>query len=279
MSALRFFVLAALLALALPARSQELVYGVIPETDQLFHRLLADPRQPQTTLRTYRLGGKNLADVGLGNTWGLARGRRPSKDAEDWIFQLNVAGMGYSRFLLHSLVNEFQTIDFFLNFPLEIRHGKFSAVVMIFHESSHLGDDYIRRTRDTGFRYSVEGFRSVASYELHPRLRVYAGATAVFHGVPSEQRGALQYGFEVRSSDLGRGKRHECWVYLAQDFKNYGRSGWNLNSKTDLGFRAGLPKGPRALRTHVGYFGGRSEYGQLHKNREHYWDFGISFDF
>lgn len=274
---MRALLLVALLAGA--ARAQDLVYGVIPETDQLFHRLLADPRQPQTTVRFYRLGGENLADVALGNTWGWARWRIPGAGGEDWICQLNVAGMGFSRFRLHSLVNEFQTIDFFLNVPVEVRRGRFSAQVMAFHESSHLGDDYIRRTRDTGFRYSIEGVRTVFSYEVRPDVRVYGGGTGVFHGVPSGQRGALQYGFEVRSPELGLSKRHESWVYLAQDFKNYGRSGWNLNSKTDLGLRVGLPKGARALRVHVGYFGGRSEYGQLHKNREHYWDAGVSFDF
>lgn len=273
---------AALLAGALlPARAaaQNLTYGVIPETDQLFHRLLADPRQPQTTVRYYRLGGLNLADVALGNTWGMARWHIPGAGGDDWHFQLNVAGMGYSRFKLSGAVNEFQTIDFFLNFPLEVRRGRFSAQVMGFHESSHLGDDYIRRTGSTGFRYSIEGFRTVASYELLPTLRVYGGGTGLFHAIPDDQDGALQYGFEVRSKDLGWLPQHESWVYLAQDFKNYGRSGWNLNSKTDLGLRVGVPKVVRDLRVHVGYFGGRSEYGQFYKNREHYWDTGVTFDF
>ena len=277
-SGLRNAVLAALL-LAPVARGQGLVYGVVPETDQLFHRLLADPRQPQTTIRFYRLGGFNLADVGLGNTWGLARWILPGRGGEDWIFQLNLAGMGFSRFKLSGFVNEFQTIDFFGDVPLEFRRGRFSGQVMLFHESSHLGDDYIRRTESTGFRYSVEGVRAVASYEPHPLARVYAGGTGLMHPVPDDQDGALQYGFEVRSKDLGCTAQHQCWAYLAQDFKNHSRVGWNLNSKTELGMRLGAPRAVRAMRVHVGYFGGHSEYGQFHKNREHYWDLGVSFDF
>ena len=271
--------LALSLLLAPAARGQGFEYGVVPETDQLFHRLLADPRQPQTTLRYYRLGGQNLADVGLGNTWGMARWRLPGRGGEDWIFQLNIAGMGFSRFRLSGFVNEFQTIDFFADVPLEFRHGRFSGQVMLFHESSHLGDDYIRRTRSTGFRYSVEGVRSVFSYDPHPQFRVYGGGTGLMHAVPDDQDGALQYGFELRTKDLGWKKDNECWVYLAQDFKNHSRGGWNLNSKTDLGVRLGAKRGVRAMRAHVGYFGGRSEYGQFHKNREHYWDLGVSFDF
>ena len=277
-SALRSAVLAVAL-LAPAARGQGFVYGVVPETDQLFHRLLAAPRQPQTTLRYYRLGGFNLADVGLGNTWGIARWYPSGGSAEDWVFQLNIAGMGYSRFKLSGFVNEFQTIDFFADVPLEFRHGRFSGQVMAFHESSHLGDDYIRRTRSTGFRYSVEGVRTVLAFEPHPQVRVYGGGTGLFHPVPDDQDGALQYGFELRTKDLGWKKDNDCWIYLAQDFKNHSRGGWNLNSKTDLGVRLGAPRVVRALRAHIGYFGGRSEFGQFYKNREHYWDLGVSFDF
>jgi len=277
-AALRSAVLAVAL-LAPSARAQGFVYGVVPETDQLFHRILADPRQPQTTLRYYRLGGLSLADVALGNTWGAARWRVPTAGGEDWIFQFNIAGMGFSRFKLSGFVNEFQTIDFFANLPVEFRRGRFSGQVMLFHESSHLGDDYIRRTRSTGFRYSVEGVRTVLSYDVHPLVRVYGGGTGLMHAVPDDQDGALQYGFELRTKDLGWSKDREAWVYLAQDFKNHSRGGWNLNSKTDLGVRLGVPRVVRALRAHVGYFGGRSEYGQFYKNREHYWDLGVSFDF
>lgn len=272
---------AALLAAlcAPPARSQNLQYGVVPETDRLFRRLLADPRQPQTTVRYYRLAGKNLADVALGNTWGMARWRLPGAGGEDWLFQFNVAGMGYSRFRLSGSVNEFQTIDFFGDLPLEFRRGRVSGQVMLFHESSHLGDDYIRRTGSTGFRYSIEGVRTVLSYDAHPLVRVYGGGTGLFHDIPKGQQGGLQYGFEVRSDDLGWNRQHECWVFLAQDFKNYGRSQWNLNSKTEFGVRMGLPKGARAMRVHAGYFGGKSEYGQFHASREHFWDLGVSFEF
>ncbi|MFH1725964.1 MAG: DUF1207 domain-containing protein [Elusimicrobiota bacterium] len=266
-----------LLAASGPARAQEFVYGVLPETDQLFRRLLADPRQAQTALRYYRLEGDNLSDVALGNIWGMARWRVGGDD--DWIFQLNVEGMGYSRFQLSGGINEFRTIDFFANLPVEMRYGSFSARVTLFHESSHLGDDYIRRTNDRGFRYSVEGLGVIASYEPHPLVRVYGGGTGLLDAIPRRQEGSAQWGFELRTPDLRWHERHECWLYLAQDFKSLGRVRWNLNSKTNLGFRMGIPKVIRALRMHAGYFGGHSEYGQFFRDKEHYFDLGVSFDF
>lgn len=271
--------LAALLSLPAAASAQDFVYGVIPETDQLFTRLLADPRAPQTTVKYYRLSGLDMVDAALGNTWGAARYRWAGADGDDWFFQLNVAGMAYSRFHATGGVNEFQTTDFFAEFPLEVRRGRFSAQVLAFHESSHLGDDYIRRTHDTGFRYSVEGVRTALAYDLLPKLKVYVGGMGFVHDVPSGQGGAAQWGFEARSGELGWTKRHECWLYLAQDFQNQGRAGWNLDSTTSLGLRVGEPKVVRDLRFHLDYYDGRSQFGQFFASREAGWSLGVTFDF
>ncbi|MDE2293803.1 MAG: DUF1207 domain-containing protein [Elusimicrobia bacterium] len=271
--------LLALTALAPAARARDFVYGVVPETDQLFHRLLADPRQPQTSIRYYRLRGLNMMDVSLGNTWGAARWRAAGTGGNDWFFQFNVSGMGYSRFHVTGGVNEFQTIDFFAEFPLEVRHGPFAAQATPFHESSHLGDDYIRRTSDTGFRYSAEGVRVILSYDLGPYVRVYGGGLGYLHDIPRGQDGAAQYGLELRTAQLDWIKTHECWLYLAQDFQNQGRSDWNLDSNTQLGLRMGVPKVVRDLRFHVDHFDGRSQFGQFTRDHESSWDAGVTFDF
>lgn len=244
----------------------------------LLRQLLADPRQVQTRATIYRIGGKPLADVGLGHTWPLARWR-PSDGESAWVFQANLEGMGYSRFLLSGGINEFQTIDFFANLPLEARWGPFSTQAMLFHESSHLGDDYIRRTGDIGFRYSVEGVRARVSWEPVFHVRLYAGGMRLVHSIPDDQRGEVQGGLELRSADLRWQGMDECWFYAAEDVKSYGRVHWNVNSQTELGFRLGLPKVVRALRVHAGYFTGHSEYGQFFHRKEHFFDFGLSFDF
>lgn len=249
---------------------------LFPDSHHIFTRLLADPRQAQTSARYYRLGGRDTADVALGNTWGMQSwhlGRN-----EDWEVQWNIEGMGYSRFLLSGAVNEFQTIDFFANLPVEIRHGKKSARLTLFHESSHLGDDYFRRTGDPGSRYSVEGVRAVAAIEPGSLLRLYGGATELLHSIPSSGRATLQAGFELTTPDL-RWIDHPCWVYLAQDTQSKQYARWNISSNTELGFRVGFPGVLRAVRTHIGYFTGHSAFGQFRANKESYFHFGSSFDF
>lgn len=249
---------------------------LFPDSHHLFARLLADPRQAQTSARYYRLNGRNTADVALGNTWGMQRWNL-GRD-RDWQVQWNIEGMGYSRFLLSGSINEFQTIDFFANIPVEVRHGRTSARFTLFHESSHLGDDYFRRTGDAGSRYSVEGVRALGSFEPWPILRLYGGGSELLHAIPAIGRGTVQAGFELKTPDL-RWLPHPCWIYLAQDVQSKQDVRWNANSNTELGFRVGFPGALRSMRVHIGYFTGHSQYGQFFSRKERYFNTGASFDF
>lgn len=270
------FLLFALAAGAAPVAASEARVVRFPDGHHLFARLVADPRQAQTSLRYYRLAGDDLADVALGNTWGM---RRWSLGESGWRVQWNLEGMGYSRFRLSGSVNEFQTIDFFANLPVEARRGAFALRVTPFHESSHLGDDFIRRTGSTGFRYSVEGVRAVLSLDVSPVLRLYGGGGGLLHAIPEEGSGSLQAGFEAVSPELGWLPEHPCWLYLAQDFQWKEPAGWNLASRTEAGFRVAYAGVLRAMRAHAGYFEGPSSFGQFFAERESYFDLGLSFDF
>lgn len=247
-----------------------------PLGNELFHRLLADPRQAQTSLRYYRLEGQDVGDVALGNTWGMRRWHL-GKDGQ-WAVQSDVEGMGYSRFRLSGSINEFQTIDFFANLPVEIRRGGASGRLTLFHESSHLGDDYFRRTKDAGFRYSIEGVRGVLSFEPFDIARFYGGSSYLLHAIPSLRRGTFQAGLELKTPDL-RWMQYPCWLYLAEDLQSKEQAQWNLSSNTELGFRIAFPGTPRSLRIHGGYFTGHSEFGQFLARKENFFNLGTSFDF
>ncbi|HVE15015.1 MAG TPA: DUF1207 domain-containing protein [Elusimicrobiota bacterium] len=274
---LRFRGFLALALLLAPAAARAAEPAMFPLSEELFHRLLADPREIQTSLSYYHRDGSSFADAALGNTWGLLRWSDVNGTGTD--VQWNLAGMAYSRFRLSGGVNEFQGADFFVNLPVEARRGPWSGRVMLYHESSHLGDDYIRRTGNTGNRYSIEGLRATASYDFLEHFRGYAGATALLHSIPSRQHGALQFGAEARTSDLGWFAGHPSWVYLAQDFTSHGRSAWNVDSNTELGLYLGFPHVVRALRTHLDYYDGHSQFGQFYSGHEEYLSLGLSFDF
>ena len=263
-----------LLLAAAPARAQA-PYGVFPHSYEIFQRLLADPREIQLSASYYRQQGFNRADAVLGNSWGMSRWYAQEGA---WALQWDLEAMAFSRFTLSGGINEFETVDFFANLPLEVRRGDCSGKFTFFHESSHLGDDYIRRTGDTGFRYSVEGLRAVISDDVDKRLRLYGGGAYLLHRVLETGRGTLEAGFELKSADLGISADYPCRLYLAQDIQSHQNAGWNLNSNTVLGARVNFKEGLRAMRFFIGYFTGHSPYGQFYARREHYAHVGVAFD-
>ncbi|MDD5657371.1 MAG: DUF1207 domain-containing protein [Elusimicrobia bacterium] len=247
-----------------------------PRANEVFHRLLADPRQIQLSGAYYRMDGQEQADVALGHSWGLLRGLQGPGGRRVW--QWDVEGMAYSRFRLHEGVNEFETVDFFANLPLSVRQDGVSGKLVLFHESSHLGDDYIRRTHDEGFRYSREGLRALLSADAwREAVRVYGGGAYLLHEIPAAGRGQLQAGLELRGCPKKIASRSLSF-YLAQDLGWREEVGWNPTSHSVAGLRLAFKDYTRAMRFHVGYFTGHSAFGQFFPRREAHWDFGLDFE-
>lgn len=246
---------------------------VFPESEKVFRQLTADPRRIQLGAAYYRLDGKDRADAALGYSWGMTRWRT---EDESWSWQWNVEGMAYSRFTISGSLNSFETVDFVGNIPVSARHGGFSARAMLFHESSHLGDDYIRRTGDQGFRYSIDGARLTLSAEPLEWLRVYCGASYLLHTIPDPGRRIAQAGVEFTSRPLAW--RH-MRVFGAQDAQFRENSGYHGSWRSMAGIIIGIDGAPRTMRAFVGRFVGYSPFGQLYRRRERYTDIGLSLQF
>ena len=266
----------ALLALLSAPAQANSPYGLFPEHEQVFRHLEADPRHIQLGAAYYRLQGRDEADIALGHSWGMARWY---SNNDQWVWQWNLEAMAYSRFTIGGALNQFETVDFLAHLPLAARRGPFSTRVMLFHESSHLGDDYIRRTNDVGFRYSIDGLNGVLSLDAASWARLYAGATYLLHTVPVPARRSAQAGFELTSRELGLATDFPMRVFLAQDLQSHENVRWNVNSRTVAGLQLGFKKVPRYVRLYGGYFTGHSPYGQFFSRLEHYADIGISLLF
>jgi hypothetical protein len=252
-------------------------WTAFPRSGEVFQELLADPRQVQLAAQYYRQSGMDLGDVALGHSWGLARWQ--SAGAQPWTVQYDVEGMAYSRFRLTSGSNDFETVDFFANLPVEIRRGPVSGKFMIFHESSHLGDDYIRSTGDLGTPYSIDGLRGLLDYTSLPGLRLYAGAFYLLHTLPAPQRTGAQGGFEIAGPVRKSARKLPHRFYLAEDVQSRGSTAWNLDSETVVGMRLGIKDFDRSMRFFLGYFTGHSPFGQFYEQREDHFFIGLAFDF
>jgi hypothetical protein len=249
--------------------------GFSPE-GHLFHKLLADPREVQLLMSYYRMSGLNMGDVALGHRWGIERW----EDRYGTQYQLDIEGMAYSRFQVGLGINYLETIDYIANLPLEIRHGPYSGEVMLFHESSHLGDGYIRQTGNLGSNYSVNGFRTVFSRNFAKVLRIYGGGAYLIDVVPASLgRGVLQGGFELKSRDFNALKiKRPLFAYLAEDLQSHQDVAWNVNSNTVAGIGIRARKSGRVIRIQLGYFAGHSPFGQFYLEREHYANLALAFD-
>lgn len=267
-----FLLLAA--ALAAPAAAG---VDLFPRPNEVFPLLIADPRHIQLSASYYRLDGRDTSDLALGHAWGLTRWRGGMN--QDWLWEADLEAMAYSRFALGGGVNEFETVDFFANLPVTVRRGDASFKGGLFHESSHLGDDYIRRTGDAGFRYSAEGLRAQAALEPCPFARAYAGAAYRIHAVPSPERWSLQSGVEAFSRDLGWSKNVPMTLFLAEDLQWHEHVRWNADSHTVAGVKIRFRESPtRAMRVQAGYFTGHSPFGEFFARRTHYADLSVAFE-
>lgn len=264
---------AALLLILAANAAARAPYDVFPESEKVFRQLEADPRRVRLGASYYRLDGKDRADAALGHSWGMTRWRT---EDESWTWQWNVEAMAYSRFTLSGSLNAFETVDFVGNLPVAARRGGWSARAMLFHESSHLGDDYIRRTGDQGFRYSIDGARLTVSAEPLAWLRAYGGGSYLLHTVPGPARRVAQAGVELTSRAFGL--RH-IKVFLAQDVQFREAVDYRGSWRVMAGVIGGIDGAPRTMRAFVGRFDGYSSFGQLFRRRERYTDVGLGFHF
>src|SRR3989454_3153323 len=104
----------------------------------VFQPLLADPKEPRffagyLWARSPRLASR-LGTVGFGQTIGLVRGR-------DW--QLGVAAGVFSEFNMQSSTTDLLNTDYLVGLPLTYRRGSLATRVRLYHQSSHLGDEYM----------------------------------------------------------------------------------------------------------------------------------------
>jgi hypothetical protein len=155
----------------------------------VFQPLLADPKEPQffasyLWTRSSRLASR-LGSVGFGQTIGLVHG-------QDW--QFGVAAGVFSEFSMQSSTNDLLNTDYLIGLPLTYRRGAWATRLRVFHQSSHLGDEYIIHT--PGAKRVDLTFQAVdllvARATSH--WRVYGGGEYAFMHSPADLKPAVLHG-------------------------------------------------------------------------------------
>ena len=256
---------------------------VLPQADafpanDLFAPLIADPKEPRffMSARSYRtsVATVSMAAVGFGETFGFYR--RPGKQRGDGL-QLGISGGIMAQFNLDAPSSDLVNADYIIGLPVTYRHGPWSTRVRLYHQSSHLGDEFLLRVNPERVNLSYEAIDALVSYDWGP-WRAYGGGEYIFHREPAELRPAsLQGGLEYRGRErlwgLGR-------LVGGVDLKSHEEHDWAVDASMSVGLEFGDPApGRRNMRLMFDGYRGYSPHGQFYQQRVSYYGLGLGFDF
>lgn len=249
-------------------------------TRDLFRPLIADPKEPRFYLsyRLFRFYSTKIhgAVGGYGEIFGLYR---HANNSGGYSWQANFGGGAHAQFDLHTPSLDLVNTDYMIGFPFSFRKGSESYRVALYHQSSHLGDEFLLHNTINRLELSFEAIEVLRSTEWE-KWRVYYGGDYIVHQGPTNIKPAsAQAGIEFydTKSVLGRGRLVGGW-----DLKSDQAHEWALNSsiKCGLQFDSSTSNG-RYIRLLVEGYKGFSPYGQFYTStsRMTYVGIGLALGF
>jgi hypothetical protein len=250
--------------------------------DQIFCPLIADPKEARSFVSflrgTFRSlddptgEGTSIASVGIGDTFGLLRVGGPDPGEG---FQLDVVGGVFAQFDLGAPSNDLINADYIVGLPLTFRRHGFSFRAKLYHQSSHLGDEYLLRSDEiVRENLSFESIEFLVSQEFSV-FRVYAAAERIFRREPDTLPDSLFHsGIEVRS-----GRARKVQMLAGVDVKTTELHDWSPAVSGRVGLELGRP-GPeghpgRLIMLLVEMYEGPSPYGQFFQDNISYVGVGV----
>lgn len=250
---------------------------------QIFCPLAADPKG-QRSFITYLRGDfatianpapgteTNIAAVGLEDSFSIFRVAQAG--AGDGI-QLDLQGAVFSQFNLDEPSFDMINADYLVGLPLTFRSGGFSGRVRIYHQSSHLGDEFILNRQPERLNVSFESLELILSHEIGP-LRVYGGGETFFSREPEDIAARLVHaGVEVRPVIGG-----SVGLMGAVDLKVVDDDEWNRALSVRGGVEiARIPHEghpPRIFTLIAEFYDGAAPYGQFYRESIRYFGAGFS---
>lgn len=258
--------------------------GKLPlPTGDVFQPLLADPKQPRfhmTMVQTENaMRDTDVGAVGFGENVGFMRWRGAQEGDG---LQLGFSAAVFAQFDLRAPSMELVNADYTVGIPLTYRRGDFSARTRLYHQSSHLGDEFILRLNPERVNLSYEALELLLSYDLGP-WRVYGGGEYLFNRDPDElASSAVHGGAEYRRArpafrvaELGG-----AYFVAGVDANGFEENGWRQawSVKTGLEFRPlrDVRQEGRHWSLMLEYYDGPSPYGQFYVQEVSYYGLGVA---
>jgi hypothetical protein len=246
---------------------------VLPQ-GEIFCQLIADPKAP-SSFASYLRGDfatiaspvsdaeTNIASVGLGDSFGLFR-IEPSGLGNG--VQFGIVGAIFAQFNLDRPSFDLINADYVVGLPLTYRYRAFSGRLQLYHQSSHLGDEFLLAVQPERENLSFEALELILSVEA-AALRLYAGGESFFRRRPDiavvSQLGHA--GAELRPIMFG-----DTRIVLAADLKVIEQVDWKTAWSTRAGFEIARIPSPghpaRLVSILAQYYNGPAPYGQFYRD-------------
>ena len=254
--------------------------GEFLPTGRLFDPLIADPRTPNFSLAYHRYMNdeefKNVAAISLGST--IEVYENDFFGAGRW--QFGVQGAVFAIFDLDAPSSDLVNADYWLGFPFSYRHKNFSTELRLYHQSSHVGDEFLLRTGVDRINLSYEGVDLRLSYDLFKKVvRIYGGGGYIFRADPEDlERWSAQCGLEFRSPRTYFNKHMR--PVAAVDVQSREESDWEVDVSARAGVQFESEKmRDRNLQLLFEYYRGQSPNGQFFSRIIEYWGIALHFYF
>ncbi len=260
--------------------------GAVPETNtteekrvdwfsdysRLYPPALADPREAQVRVGYLQNGNANsYLDMALGGDIGLVR-----EAGDDPSWTLTIRALITSRFRFFSKYIDQQNSDYLGGAAFGFKAGPGLWEILLYHQSSHLGDGAFENEGKVPFNYSYEALRLEHSRFIGETFRWYLGADIKVRASPLRLWGkttaiaGAEWHFLPTLPDL----------FTALDVKFKGENSWAPNTSLILGYELGDPKTTdRRQRLFLEVFNGYSNMGQYSSDREFYVFSGFGFTY
>jgi len=250
--------------------------GVLPG-GVLFKPLIADPRWPHFAASwQHYIDDRQLTDVAavsFGESFAFYRDRIGGA----W-WEIGLHAGVFSIFDLDAQSFDLVNADYMVGLPLMLRYEDFTGMFRVFHQSSHLGDEFLLRTKTNRINLSYEAIDLKLSYEFGDVVRLYGGGSYLFDQTPSTlDPFSVQYGLELRSPWPSRESR---WRPIAAvDVKQWEENNWSADVSARAGVEIDGVLLTRKLQILIEYFSGHSPNGQFYKDKVQYIGLGTHFHF
>ena len=249
---------------------------------QLFYPPMASPKEPRTHVTFLRLNlsddNINIGSVGFGDSFGLVRWPGWG-EADAW--QLSISGAVLAQFNMDAS-SDLINADYIIGFPLSYRNGSWSARARLFHQSSHLGDEFLLQPQKpelkvTRINLSFETIELLGAWEWEG-LQFTAGPSYILRTDSDLKRYSVQAGIDYQSRKPVF--KPAMRLFASVLYHAWEETDWNpdINVKAGVNIRSPYAE-KRAIQIFGEYYHGNLPFGQFYKLRAEYYGAGINVSF